>query len=263
MDRDVHPMVPVPDAIRMVMRETADILLSDQKSDPTIRISLSSTPWSSILGYVLDEDVIMKEPGYPPYNASIMDGYAINTNNFSSEDAKIAANQPENWTHRVVDRIYAGDSVKRNMSQEEDSLPIASYITTGAVVPDHYNCVVPVEECTVSLPTSKIRVKPTASLQQNKWIRPIGCDISESTIVLHKGHIIDPIAIGLAKQSGAEYIVVKRRIKVGVLSTGNELIVNDVNDNTGRENDLHYENMLHQGVLHLTFKYNIILYYIK
>ena len=241
MDRDVHPMVPVPDAIRMVMRETADILLSDQKSDPTIRISLSSTPWSSILGCVLDEDVIMKEPGYPPYNASIMDGYAINTNNFSSEDAKIAANQPENWTHRVVDRIYAGDSVARNMSQEEDSLPIASYITTGAVVPDHYNCVVPVEECTVSLPTSKIRVKPTASLQQNKWIRPIGCDISGSTIVLHKGHIIDPIAIGLAKQSGAEYIVVKRRIKVGVLSTGNELIVNDVNDNTGRENDIHYE----------------------
>lgn len=231
MNRDVHPMIPVPDAIRLVMRETAEILLNNQKLNPNIRISLSSTPWQRLLGCVLDEDVVMKEPGYPPYNASIMDGYAISISDFSSEDFKLASNtKPDTWTHEVVDRIYAGDSGAKTTIGDKDILPPACYITTGAVVPDSYNCVVPVEECEVSVSTSNIRIKPTANLQHHKWIRPIGCDISGSTIVLPKGHILDPVAIGLVKQSGAEYIVVKRRIKVGVLSTGNELIVKDAND---------------------------------
>lgn len=226
---EVHPMVPVPDAIRTVMRETAKLLLNDQKPNPTLRVPLSSTPWASLLGCILDEDVLMKEPGYPPYNASIMDGYAIHTSDFSSEDAKTNASttKPDSWTHRVVDRIYAGDSGAKTTTEDEDTLPPACYITTGAVVPDCYNCVVPVEECEVSESTPKIQIKPTATLQHHKWIRPIGCDISESTIVLPKGHILDPVAVGLAKQSFAEYITVKRRIKVGILSTGNELIVND------------------------------------
>jgi len=237
MNHGVHPMVPVPDAIRTVMRETAEILINNRKLNPTLRISLSSTPWSSLLGCVLDEDVVMKEPGYPPYNASIMDGYAISTSDFSSEDAKIASTaKPDTWTHRVLDRIYAGDSGAKTSIGDRDNLPPACYITTGAVVPDSYDCVVPVEECEVSVSTSKIRINPTANLQHYKWIRPIGCDISGSTIVLPKGHILDPVAIGLAKQSGAEYIIVKRRIKVGVLSTGNELIINDTIEDTKHDN---------------------------
>lgn len=232
MTGDVHPMVPVPFAIRTVMRQTAELLLNNKKPNPTRRISLSSASWQSLLGCVLEEDVLMKEPGYPPYNASIMDGYAINTGEFSNEDAKLATT--ESWTHRVVDRVYAGDSDVKTTEDDEGSLPSACYITTGAVVPDCYNCVVPVEECEVSESGSTIRIKPTAALQPNKWIRPIGCDISESTIVLPKGHIMDPVAIGLAKQSFAEYIRVKRRIIVGVLSTGSELITNNVSD--GAEN---------------------------
>ena len=141
-------MVPVPSAIRTVIRETAEILLNNQKPNPTLRLSLSSTPWSSLLGCVLDEEVVMQAPGYPPYNASIMDGYAININNFSGEDA--SQTKPGKWTHRVVDRVYAGDSEAKTTEGHEDSLPSTCYITTGAVVPDFYNCVVPVEECEVS-----------------------------------------------------------------------------------------------------------------
>ena len=239
MNHDVHPMVTVPFAIRTVMRETADILLKNKKSNPTLRICVSSTPWSSLLGCVLEEDVVMKDPGYPPYNASIMDGYAINTGEFSKEDAKTAStSKPEIWTHRVAGKVYAGDPDKMTVSRDEEILPSACYITTGAVVPNSYNCVVPVEDCEISASSSKIRIKPTATLEHNKWIRPVGCDISKGTVVLKKGHILDPVAIGLAKQSGADSIVVKRRIKVGVLSTGNELIVDDSNDGIGIRNHL-------------------------
>ena len=226
MSSETHPMVPVPEAIRTVMRETAEILLNNKKGNPTVCIPLSSTPWSNLLDCVLAEDVVMKEPGYPPYNASIMDGYAINTGEFSTEDAQ-SASTAKSWTHRVVDKVYAGGAdipTTLKDQDESDNLPSACYITTGAVVPEAYNCVVPVEECEVSSSTSRIRIAPSAVLKRHIWIRPIGCDIPGSTVVLPKGHIMDPVAIGLAKQSGAESIVVKRRIKVGVLSTGNELI---------------------------------------
>jgi molybdopterin molybdotransferase len=64
-----------------------------------------------------------------------------------------------------------------------------------------------------------------ASIQKNKWVRPIGCDIAAGAIVLPRGHILDPVALGLLKQSGVETFKVKKRVRVGVLSTGNELIL--------------------------------------
>ena len=237
MDHETHPMVPVQDAIRTVMRETARILLNDKKNSPTERISLSSTPLSTLLNCTLDEDVTMSEPGYPPYNASIMDGYAIRTGeHFTTQDAMLA-DTTNSWTHGVVDNVYAGDCDNKSQTalhggDKNDTLPsaYAYYITTGAVVPESCNCVVPIEECIVSSCTSKIRILPSANLKHHQWIRPVGCDIPPSTVVLPKGHSIDPIAIGLAKQSGVEYIKVKRRTRVGVMSTGNELIIKTNDD---------------------------------
>ncbi|MGK3733760.1 MAG: molybdopterin molybdotransferase [Bacillariaceae sp.] len=239
MDHETYPMIPVQDAIRTVMRETARILLNDKKANPTELISLSSTPLSTLLNCTLDEDVLMAEPGYPPYNASIMDGYAIRTGeHFTTQDAMLADTN-NSWTHRVVDNVYAGDCDRKPPTalhqgeEKNDTIPsaYAYYITTGAVVPESCNCVVPIEECLVSSCTTKIRIQPSANLKHHQWIRPVGCDISPSTVVLPKGHNIDPIAIGLAKQSGVEYIKVKRRTRVGVMSTGNELIIKTNDDN--------------------------------
>ncbi|VEU37926.1 unnamed protein product [Pseudo-nitzschia multistriata] len=236
MGTEPHPMVPVPEAIRTVLRQTAEILLDDKKDTPTLRLPLSSTPWQDLLGRVLAEDVTMVEPGYPPYNASIMDGYAIGTGGFSAGDAE-RASAAGSWTHRVVDRVYAGGASTPQASNDgkdetlDETLPPACYITTGAVVPEGYDCVVPIEECEASPPAQgspqRIRILPSAVLKKHKWIRPIGCDIAASEVVLPGGHVLDPVAIGLAMQSGARDVVVQRRIKVGVLSTGNELIGND------------------------------------
>ena len=249
MGQGNHPMIPVPDAIRIVMKETARILLEKNKNNSEQRqhsnqhvINIQSSSWSELLNCCVDEDVLMKEPGYPPYNASIMDGYAIRTNEFSIKDAAAADKKVTetttttttttySWTHQVIDKVYAGDDTtdKKTTSDSSDdsSLPSALYITTGAVVPKTYNCVVPIEECQVFHHDAKqyIQIAPTAKIQDQEWIRPVGCDIPSNSIVLPKNHILDPVAIGLLLQSGTESIVVKRKIKVGVLSTGNELVV--------------------------------------
>lgn len=225
-----HPMVPVPDAIRIVLRETARVLLTpNAKPQPSIQIR-SDAPSSEIFGKVLDEEVRMKEPGYPPYNASIMDGYAIRT----SEHSANKGGEDDTWTHHVVDRVYAGDEQgPKSAGADAVALPSAYYITTGAVVPDTYDCVVPIEECLVSVEDQqKIRIHPSATIAPNTWIRPIGCDIPTGSVVLPKGHMMDPVALGLLQQSGADSIYVKRPLVVGVLSTGNELILGSKDDVT-------------------------------
>jgi molybdopterin molybdotransferase len=243
-----NPMIPVPEAIRIVIRETAKSLLSNGgKQNPTLTLPLtSSTPWSDLLHWVLEKDVLMEEPGYPPYNASIMDGFAIRTADFNVDDAIKAAATTDGWTHVVVDKIYAGDDGEAANSANTDQgesttmpssssdmmLPSAFYITTGAVVPDTYNCVVPIEQCQVSHDRKRVRIDPSADLDDLTWIRPVGCDIPALSVVLPRGHTIDPVAVGLLKQSGTTSIEVKRRVKVGVLSTGNELLDNDGENNS-------------------------------
>jgi molybdenum cofactor synthesis domain-containing protein len=212
-------MIPVPEAIRIVIRETARILL--ENGGNTTKIISSDAPWSDILNSVLEKDVMMAEPGYPPYNASIMDGYCIR-----SEEFDVSSVTGDDFTHQVIDKVYAGSNEpQKKDSVSESNLPITYYITTGAVIPESFDCVVPVEEVKVSSDKKYIQIQKTATIKKNKWIRPVGCDIAEGSVVLPKGHRIDPVGLGLLKQSGAESIHVKRPIVVGVLSTGNELIL--------------------------------------
>ena len=232
-DKKPHPMIPVPEAIKIVLRETGRIIL-DQRSRGIQRSESipSTSTWSEILDTVLDKDVIMEEPGYPPYNASIMDGYCIRSSEFKVSDTE----DNDTFTHQVVDNVYAGDhptNATQESTSSDSNLPTAYYITTGAVVPDTFDCIVPIEECRVSDDKKLVQILAKEStIQSGKWIRPVGCDIPPGSVVLPKGHPMDPVALGLLKQSGAESIQVKKRIKVGVLSTGNELILGFKSDPT-------------------------------
>lgn len=225
-----HPMIPVPEAIRIVLRETARVVLTPNAIPvPSIEVP-ADVPTSEILGMVLNDDVRMKDPGYPPYRASIMDGYAIRT---SDVGPNIKTSKEYVSSHRVIDRVYAGNDQPPNLADDTPTmLPVAYYITTGAVVPETFDCVVPIEECMVSDDKRSIRVAPTADIEPNKWIRPIGCDIPASSAVLPKGHTMDAVALGLLKQSGVDSILVKRPLVVGVLSTGNELLLGNQDKDT-------------------------------
>jgi molybdopterin biosynthesis enzyme len=266
----VHPMVAVPDAVRMVLQETGRVLLEQRQllleskengknvvgsgSVSTIKIFLENvSSWQDLLHCVLDKDVVMSEPGYPPYTASVMDGYAIRCQDFQQPTAATlpkmdsAAAAPTDdtttkvavqWTHQVIDKVYAGDTDFIEDTKKEpsdDDLPVAYYITTGAVVPDSCDCVVPIEDCILStLPLVgedmttqhyyKIAIQSTATIQAGTWIRPIGCDIHAGSVVLPRGHVLDPVALGLIQQAGVSEIYIKRPVTVGVLSTGNELL---------------------------------------
>jgi molybdenum cofactor synthesis domain-containing protein len=219
-------MVPVPDAIRTVLYETAKVLLKRGQQQPPAECAINvNSPWQQLLGKTVASDVIMQAPGYPPYPASIMDGYAIQSKiiaaNASSCSTKTAAT-----IFKVVDKVYAGDGAKTATwldSSEDDGLPIAVYVTTGAVIPQGLDCVIPIEDIRKN-DYDTIELSDTATIQTGAWIRKVGCDMEEGMIVVPAGYVLDPVGLGLIKQSGVESVYVRKPIQVGILSTGNELI---------------------------------------
>lgn len=157
-----------------------------------------------------------------------MDGYTIRVKEYKSLDTEKETKNVERWTHHVVDKVYAGDTVPAQTSSMSDAsasqLPTALYVTTGAAIPDSFDCVVPIEVCEVSNDKSSIAIDSSAIIKPQQWIRPVGCDIPQNSIVLPKGHVLDPVALGLLRQAGRKDVKVVEPLTVGVLSTGNELL---------------------------------------
>jgi molybdopterin biosynthesis enzyme len=230
------PMVPVPEAIETVLKETAKFLWfrEHRASDD----SSSTCTASNLIGRISAEDIKAPAPGYPDHNSSIMDGYAIKTDDLVSASDDYNSRNDGDQKDFVLDfvivgKVYAGD--EKVASSIETSCRTAIYITTGAVIPKGYDAVIPVEETTL-LETSEgpntIKIIP-AKVQSIlhttpwTWIRTVGCDIPPESIVLSKGEIIQPVHLALLAQVGVnlQHVKVKELIRVGVLSTGNELIV--------------------------------------
>ena len=227
-EKIVHPMVSVPDAIRKVLEITAQALL--QQEQPTdVMVVSTSAPASELLGCLLAEDVLMSEPGYPPYRASIMDGYAINIETTAASNSATDQTSEKEWTHQVSGRRHAGPSSRETpvsaIANNASLLPVTVYVTTGAHIPDSFDCVVPVELVKESTDQSNIAISQEATITEpGTWIRAVGCDIPAGSVVLPRGFCLDPVSLGLLRQSGQPSVQLVPPIRVGVLSTGNELL---------------------------------------
>lgn len=228
-----HPMIPVPKAIKRVLIETAKVIKNREREETEVISLLSSedATGEKLLGRICSKRVFASEVGYPTYNASIMDGYAIDLDEFLVYSQH--TEECEEYQLHVKDRIYAGPSRKMkdyidlDMQDYANTLPKAIYVTTGAAIPTNYNVVVPIEDVDeTDLHDDDIITIPRSVLSKLKkmlWIRPIGCDIKPKSIILEKGAVIEPANLGVLIQCGISEVEVNRLPKVGILSTGNEL----------------------------------------
>ena len=245
-------MIPVPQALRAVLTETASMLAHrgsgsdtcDQIQTETISMHNLKNDDSSLVGRISAERIHASEVGYPPYNASIMDGYAIDTEAISSliagyEDIDYDGEDEDEHTFHfhILDRVYAGPAKYQSLSSEEtmdiemveylESLPNAIYVTTGAVIPSPFAAVIPVEqvdETDVDDKIVSINLATLVSVKRNAWIRPIGCDIKPFSKIIDQGEVIESVHIGLMIQCDVKELKVTQLPSVGILSTGNELI---------------------------------------
>ena len=149
----------------------------------------------------------------PPFAASIKDGYAVRAADCAAPGADGAV------TLAVAGASRAGDSDSESIGR----LPAlaASYITTGAPLPDGADAVVQVENVTLADDGQSVRVP--AGIAAGQDVRQEGSDIAVGSEVIASGTVLTPADVGLAAMCGAAEVEVYGTPLVGVASTGNEL----------------------------------------
>lgn len=157
--------------------------------------------YTNSLGRILAEDVF-SDTDMPPFNKTAVDGYACRRSDIYSELT-------------VIELIPAGTIPKHKVKQGE-----CSKIMTGAEIPEGADCVIMVEDIE-ELPDDRIKLvtKDTAT---NICYRAE--DVKKGSVILKKSILIRPQDIAMFASVGYVNVLVYRLPKVGVISTGEELM---------------------------------------
>ncbi len=155
-------------------------------------------------GCVVTTDVIARE-AVPGFVNSSMDGYTLRASDTAAGSARL----------RIVDAIHAGDVSALRLEAGH-----AMRIMTGAPLPEGADCVCMVEETLVDGDFVTI---PRA-LRPGDYVRQIGDDTEVGQVLFSPGDELNASAIGVLAGQGFRTVLVHPRPRVGVLSTGNELV---------------------------------------
>lgn len=144
----------------------------------------------------------------PPFDRSPLDGYALRSADLTGADKMHPA------VLEVVDTLYAGDETKIPVGPGQ-----AVRIMTGAMLPSGCDCVVPQEDTDRGNP---VQVFVSLNPFQNYVYQ--GEDYRKGSLMLKKGTRLDAAALGVLASAGLAEAEVCRRPKVGLLTTGDEVV---------------------------------------
>jgi molybdopterin molybdotransferase len=139
----------------------------------------------------------------PARDLSAMDGYAIRH-----------ADLPGPWT--VIEESAAGRAFDGSIGAGQ-----AVRIFTGAVVPDGCDCILIQENATR---TGDKFVLSGDSPAQGRHIRKTGSDFAKNAVLVSAGQVFTPARIALAAMGGHTTLPVRRKSRVAIVSTGDELV---------------------------------------
>jgi molybdenum cofactor synthesis domain-containing protein len=161
-------------------------------------------PIAEALGLVLFDDVIATEP-IPPFDNTSVDGYAVRAADVVDTPVELV----------VVGEVRAGQGELPEVGPGH-----AVKIMTGAPIPPGADAVVMVEDTAIS----GDRVTVRTSVPLGSSIRPLGDSVRVGDTVLHAGVRLRPAHLGVLAELGRLWVPVARRLRVGVISTGDELV---------------------------------------
>ncbi|WP_122366253.1 gephyrin-like molybdotransferase Glp [Pseudomonas coronafaciens] len=192
MINEPKALLPVEDAIARLLAMADATPITERQ-----RVSLANAE-----GRVLAVDLV-STLDLPPWPNSAMDGYALREADWSGEPLVVSQ------------RIFAGQA------PEPLAPGTCARIFTGAPMPEGADCVEMQENAEV-LADQRVRFSEPLKAGQN--IRPQGQETLVGDTVLAAGTRLGPIELGLAASLGLAELDVIRRVRVAVLSTGDELI---------------------------------------
>jgi molybdopterin molybdotransferase len=160
------------------------------------------------LGRVLAE-AVASQLDVPPADNTSMDGYALRAADVPRPGSVLPVSQ------RIPAGVVGGPL----------QAGTAARIFTGGQVPAGADAVVMQEQCEPIAGEGLGSVRVNSLPASGDWIRRRGEDVQRGAVVLQPGTRLTPQALGLAASVGAAKLVVRRRPRVAIFSTGDELMM--------------------------------------
>jgi molybdopterin molybdotransferase len=187
------PLLPVADAERLIAERIAPV-------DGLNSVALVEAP-----GRVLAQDLVAPV-NVPPFDNSAVDGYAVRADGLA----------PDGETRLIIaDRVAAGHASSHAVKAGE-----AIRIFTGAPMPDGADTVFMQEDCRIE--GDRVIVPPGLKLGANR--RFAGEDMRAGALALPAGRRLSVQHIALAAALGLTKLDVRRRLRVALFSTGDEIV---------------------------------------
>lgn len=188
------PLLPVGDAIAMLAAR-----LSAVEESEGVRLIDAD-------GRVLARDLVAPL-SLPPFTNSAVDGYALRGEELPTAGEK---------TFAIAGRVQAGAGADATVNAGQ-----AVRVFTGAPMPAGADTVFMQEDVRLD---EAGRVVLPIGLKRGANVRPAGEDVAAGQIVLQAGHRLRPQDVALAAALGLTHLELRRRIRVAVFSTGNEIV---------------------------------------
>jgi molybdopterin molybdotransferase len=185
-------MISVEDALKRV--------LSNLPVMPPEQVSLSDAH-----ARVLADDVVSRRT-QPPAEVSAMDGYAVRAADVAAAPARLRQIGESAAGKGFAGTVGAGETVR---------------IFTGAPLPAGADAVV-IQELAES-DGSTVTTKESVAF--GTYVRPRGLDFKKGDVLLHPGTVLGARAVGLAAAMNVPWISVRRRPRIAILATGDELVM--------------------------------------
>ncbi len=199
-------------ANRIMLSVTAALELMLQTVSP---LAAEPLPLSDALGLTLTEDV-RSDVDSPPFDKSQMDGFAMRAADVAAGTASLT----------IVERITAGNIPTKTVGQGQ-----AAQIMTGAPLPPGADAVVKIEDCTVDGDQVRVSSKPVTAGQ---YVIRRGTNLRIHDRLLTAGTKLHPTHLGALAEIGKALVTVRRRPRVSVLATGDELVPVDQQPGPGQ-----------------------------
>ena len=197
----------MPEFLTLLPPDEARTLLLSHLSQPIPDSEFIDVP--SSLGRILAEDIIAPHP-LPDFQRSTVDGYAVHAGD----------------THGASDSLPAylnliGEVPMGNAPAFEISSGQCALIHTGGMLPDGADAVVMLEY-TQSVQQKEIEIFRAAADGEN--VIRVGEDVALGQTIQARGSLLRPAEIGGLMALGIVKVKVVRKVRVGLISTGDEVI---------------------------------------
>jgi molybdopterin molybdotransferase len=187
------PLLPIADMERLIVERVTPVA------------EVEEVPLSEALGRIVAADVAAPED-LPPFDNSAVDGFAV-------RHADLAAAADTRLV--IAERVMAGHTAAHPLAPHE-----AIRIFTGAPMPAGADTVFMQEDCRVD--GNAVIVPP--GLERGANSRFAGEDLRKGAVMLPAGRKLSAADVALAAAQGATRLLVRRRLRVAVFSTGDEVV---------------------------------------